>query len=73
MVVDYKVAVNKDKATQTLGTIVNSIKTEAENGSFGNYNVDVASISATGKCVTVLLVTNIWGMATIVEVISCWP
>ena len=50
--VDYKVVVEKNQATQTLGAIVDSIKTEANSGSFGNYEVDVTSVSGEGKYVT---------------------
>ena len=49
---DYKVVVEKNEATQTLGAIVDSIKSEAKSGSFGNYEVDVTSVSGEGKYVT---------------------
>ena len=49
VVVDYKVVVAKNEATQTLGAIVDSIKTEANNGSFGNYKVDVTSVKGEGN------------------------
>ena len=49
---DYKVVVAKNQATQTLGAIVDSIKTEAHSGSFGNFDVDVTSVSGEGKYVT---------------------
>ena len=54
VIVDYKVAVLKGNATKTLGAIVDSIKTEGRGGTFGNYNVDVASVSGAGKLTCVL-------------------
>ena len=44
---DYKVAVDKKTASNTLGKIVESIKTDvkAQNGTFGDFTVDVDSIS----------------------------
>ena len=40
VVVDYTVAVLKDKASQTLGDIIESVKTEAKSGTFGSFKVD---------------------------------
>ena len=44
---DYKVAVERETSSKTLGKIVESIKTdvEAQNGTFGDFKVDVDSIS----------------------------
>ena len=63
MVVDYKVAVAIDKATQTLKTILDTIKSEGKNGTFGNHEVDVDSVTGAGKCVQVYLSQNT-GMGT---------
>jgi len=43
--VHYKVALERVTAHKTLGVIVKSIKTEAKNGTFGDFEVDVDSIS----------------------------
>jgi len=45
VVVDYIVAVLKDKASQSLGDIIESIKTEAKSGTFGSFKVDPASVT----------------------------
>ena len=47
VVVDYTVAVLKDEVTQTLGEIIESVKTEAQSGTFGSFKVDPASVTGT--------------------------
>ena len=47
VVVDYIVAVLKDKVTQTLGDIIESVKSEAESGTFGSFKVDPACVTGT--------------------------
>ena len=54
VVVDYIVAVLKDKVTQTLGDIIESVKTEAESGTFGSFKVDPASVTGTTQTGLVL-------------------
>ena len=51
--------VEKHKASETRDAILNSIKTEGRNGTFGNYTVDVGSVTGAGKCGKLLLVTNV--------------
>ena len=48
VVVDYQVAVDKDVPNPT-NTIVGAIKNESSNGTFGDFDVDVTSISADGE------------------------
>ena len=48
VVVDYQVAVDKGVADPT-NTIVGAIKNESSNGTFGEFVVDVDSISADGE------------------------
>ena len=66
--------VEKHKASETLDAILNSIKTEGRNGTFGNYIMDVGSVTGAGKCDKLLLFTNVWE-STPVEalVISFYP
>ena len=56
--VDYKVAVVIDKATKTLQSILDTIKSEGRNGTFGDHEVDVDSVTGAGKCAQIYLSQN---------------
>ncbi|KAI0218521.1 hypothetical protein LSAT2_029794 [Lamellibrachia satsuma] len=47
IVVNYELAVKKAAATETLNTIVDTVKKATEDGSFGNFTIDPTSIQAT--------------------------
>ena len=49
VVVKYELAVKKEKAAETMITIVSAIKEVAKNGSFGNFTADADSITATSE------------------------
>ena len=50
MVVDYQVAVDKDLTNPSL-SIVAAIRDESNGGQFGEFEVDLSSVSADGKFV----------------------
>ena len=64
--------VEKRKASETLDAILNSIKTEGRNRTFGNYTMD----AGTGKCGKLLLLTNVWEStpveALVISFCPCW-
>lgn len=73
--------VEKHKPSEILDAILNSIKTEGRNGTFGNYTVDVGSVTGAGKCGKLLLVmasmaSNIWEStaveALVISFCPCW-
>ena len=46
VVVKYELAVKKTAASSTLNTIVDTVNEASENGTFGNFTIDPASIKA---------------------------
>jgi len=46
VVINYELAVKKDEATQTMNTIVSTVKKATVKGSFGDFTIDPDSIEA---------------------------
>ena len=49
VIVNYELAVNKAKTTDTLNTILDTIKSATHNGSFGNFDIDPSFTKASGE------------------------